>query len=146
MSIIQYVQYGLILVGTALSLHAVYRISHHYFDAKGHVTRTLAPYSAMVAGFAGLMIWIFSHPQDAPDAATAPVVYVAHDHNQLLSVMIVAAALILSVWATAWGRTPRPKATKAPPRPVQVTKGTEPLPIVLPASPVAQAAAAVEAE
>jgi polyferredoxin len=145
MSIIQYVQYGLILVGTALSLHAVYRISHHYFDAKGHVTRTLAPYSAMVAGFAGLMIWIFSHPKDAPDAATAPVIYVAHDHNQLLSVIVVAVALILATWATAWARTPRPKVKKAAARPVQVARGTESLPVVLPAPPVAQSAA-VEAE
>jgi ferredoxin len=144
-AIIRDVQYGLIVIGAAISLHSVYRIAHHYFDAKGHVTRTLAPYSAMVAGFAVLMLWIFSHPKEVPDAATAPVTYVAQDHNQLLSIIVVVVSLILATWATGWARTPRPKAKKAPARPVQVARGTESLPIVVQAPALAQSVAS-EAE
>jgi hypothetical protein len=139
------VQYGLIVIGAAISLHSVYRIAHHYFDAKGHVTRTLAPYSAMVAGFAVLMLWIFSHPKEAPDAATAPVAYVAQDHNQLLSIIVVVVSLIFATWATAWARTPRPKAKKMPARPAQVARGAESLPIVVQTPALAQSVAA-EAE
>lgn len=144
-AIVQDVQLGLIVAGAALSLHSVYRIAHHYFDAKGHVTRTLAPYSAMVAGFAALMFWIFSQPKPAEDAAATAVAYVAHDHNQMLSVTVVLGSLIVSTLATAWARKPRPKAKKGPARPAQVARSAESLPIVVPAPALAQSVVA-EAE
>ncbi|MFY9780023.1 MAG: 4Fe-4S binding protein [Candidatus Baltobacteraceae bacterium] len=130
--LIRDVQIGLVIAGALLSLHAVYRISHHYYDARGHVIRTLAPYSAMVAGFAGVMLYIFSHPKPVEDAGTG-VTYVAHDHNQLFSVAVVFGAFVLASWATAWARTPRAKAKKIPAREAPVGRGSEFLPVVLPA-------------
>ncbi|MGB8266723.1 MAG: 4Fe-4S binding protein [Candidatus Velthaea sp.] len=129
-SVIRDVQIGLIIVGTALSLHAVYRIAHHYFDAKGHVMRTLAPYSAMVLGFASIMFYIFSLPKPVADAADHPA-YVAQDHNQILTIAVVFGSLIIVSWLTAWARLPRATAKKAPARPAPVARATESLPVVL---------------
>ncbi len=127
-------QIALVIIGALISLHAVYRISHHYFDAKGHVTRTLAPYSAMVVGFASVMLWIFVSSAGKGGGGgdePATVAYVAADHNQMLSMAVVFGGFILATWATAWARVPRAKPNKQPMRAPQVARGTESLPIVV---------------
>jgi hypothetical protein len=77
------------------------------------------------------MLYIFSMPKPVEDAA-AGATYVAHDHNQVLTVAVVFGSLIVVSWLTAWARMPRPTAAKkAPARQPQVARVTESLPVVL---------------
>ena len=120
-------QIGLVVVGAAVSLHAVYRIARHYFEPRRRVMRTLVPYATMIAGFAGLMLYIFSLGGKAEDAA-AGATYVAPGYNQGLTLVVLFVSLIAAGMAAAWARTPGTKAKRKSARPVQAARGTKLLP------------------
>jgi polyferredoxin len=130
-SVVTVVQIGLIVIGAAGSLYAVYRIAHFYFDARGHTLRTILPYSTMIAGFAAINIYIFSLTKE-PENAGSGVAYVAHGFNQALYAAVLVGSLVLVSMATVWVRSQggQSTATKKQAHKAQVSRAKRTVPRV----------------
>jgi polyferredoxin len=128
-SVITIVQISLIVLGALGSLYAVYRIAHFYFDARGHTMRTILPYSAMIAGFAGINIYIFSLSKPAEEATTG-VTYVASDFDVTQYASVIIGSLILVSLATVWARVQKRKVNKRTAHQLEISRGKQALPVI----------------